>query len=192
MFKKKFLLVTLAIILQVSALLSAAEPIKYEYDFAKGKIKYIIEVPEGFKIANAGAMTSNSMMAEHIPQNENINNWSEIMTVILVKNANNPLSLVNMAMKSCKEEDPKAKTTVTNTLENGVPVIYGTMDQACKSTGYAEHELMGMKVVCNFENIWMVQYAVHYDPATTTEKQKEMIMQHIKMQLDKSTFKHIT
>ena len=150
----------------------------------------IIPVPQTFKLAYNGSTYPDVMYLQFVPYNENINYWSELITICQSTEMLDSHTFIR-SFKSIMEESQSLESYTDYTsyircgLERGIKVGYYISEHPSfnpHQIGIAAPrylEILKVKTVQGEDRVWVIQYAVRYDPATVSDEQRREFIDKI-------------
>ncbi len=150
----------------------------------------IIPVPQTFKLGYDGSSYPDVMYRQFIPCNENINYWSELITICQsteMLDAHGFIRTFKSVMEDSQnlEAYPNYSSYIRCGTERGVKVGYYVSEHpsfnphqiGIQAPRYME--LLKVKTVQSEDRVWVIQYAVRYDPMTITDEQRDELIEKI-------------
>lgn len=119
-------------------------------------------LPKGFKIAAQGR-TATGSMSEYIPQSETVQDWSSMVTVMVMHIKTTPDAFANGMFENIKGGCPGIQSQkVTDGTENGYAFSLWLADCPL-NPGTGKPESFFMKVIAGKDALYNVQYAYRQD-----------------------------
>jgi hypothetical protein len=141
-----------------------------------GKNIIVFDIPTGFKLEYNSSKDPSLLFWEFIPQSEDIDHWSKIITIQSVE------SLQIDEFFSALESNLHPLSISCNfSSESGVKTGYCTVDLISKNPQKPElsldlNELLMVKAFETENRIWIAQYATRFDPKTITPEQRQKMV----------------
>lgn len=150
----------------------------------------IIPIPLEFKLAYNGSSYPDVMYLQFVPHHENINYWSELITICQSTETLDAHMFIR-SFKSVIEKThildsyPNYTSYIRCGSERGIRVGYYVSEHpvidphqiGIQAPRYTE--LLKVKTVQSEDRVWIIQYAVRYDPLTMPEEQRDHLIKKI-------------
>jgi hypothetical protein len=159
-------------------------PLSYEEDAAL----LVIPLPQHFKMAYNGSTYPDVLYLQFIPHNETINYWSELITICQsteLLDAHEFIKTFKNVIEETQslESYPNYTSYIRCGLERGIKVGYYVSEHpsinphqiGIQAPRYME--LLKVKTVQAEDRVWVIQYALRYDPLTITDEQLDELVE---------------
>lgn len=150
----------------------------------------IIPIPHAFKLAFNGSTYPDVMYVQFVPHYENINYCSECITICQstdILDAHAFIRTFKEAIEEAQtlEDSPNYTSYIRCGLERGIKVGYYVSEHPSinphnRNIQAPRHiELLKVKTVQSEDRVWVIQYAAEYDPMTTSDDQRDELIDKI-------------
>lgn len=144
-----------------------------------------IQVPSTFKVGHK-QMTDRMAFVEFVPQNEDINNWNEIITVHEIGGVPELMSYMSISQIQSNlglKPSEILNDSLSFSKENGILMGMSSIDRPSFLVNKSQcekmdgiNEVMTTKVYQVGNNVWQIQYTVRYPSEKTSTKAKAKIV----------------
>ena len=134
----------------------------------------VFDIPSGFKLAYNASKDPSLLFWEFIPQGEDIDHWSKIITIQSVESL--PMDEFFNALQSNLQP---LSIHCNIAIEGGIKTGYCTAELISKNPQLPEesldlNELLMVKAFETENRLWIAQYATRFDPKTTSEQKQKI------------------
>ncbi len=161
-------------------------PLSYDEDAAL----LVIPVPQNFKMAFNGSTYPDVLYLQFIPHQETLNYWSELITICQSSDLLDAHEFIKTFKNVIEETQslesyPNYTSYIRCGLERGIKVGYYISEHpsinphqiGIQAPRYME--LLKVKTVQADDRVWVIQYALRYDPMAITDEQHDELFQKV-------------
>lgn len=150
----------------------------------------IIPIPEAFRLGYNGSSYPNVMYLQFVPRKENITYWTELITICQTTEMLDAHAFIR-SFKAAMEESQVVETYSHYTsyircgTERGIKVGYYVSEHPSfdpHQIGIAVPrclELLKVKTIQGDDRVWVIQYAVRYDPSEISDQEREELIDKV-------------
>lgn len=150
----------------------------------------VVPVPQSFQLANNGSSYPDVLFLEFVPQTQNMNYWSELITIgqsSEILDAHAFIKTFKMGLEELQLLDsyPNYTSYIRCGLERGIKVGYYISEHPSinpRQLGIHApqyNEMLKVKTVQGEDRVWVIQYAIRYNAKIISDEQREKILDKI-------------